>query len=106
MEVASGFVHMIYEDKDANINIPLLGVDMYSYNNSKYQLRKNSERVEFFKLFPQYLEIYIVVDKNLFDYMGSDIKAVTQKVIEIIGLLNTLQETNSLHRSHSSWKNM
>lgn len=43
MEVASGFVHMIYEDKDANINIPLLGVDMYSYNNSKYQLRKNSE---------------------------------------------------------------
>jgi len=50
------------------------------------------QRTEFFKLRPQYVEIYIVVDKNLFDYMGSDIKAVTQKVIQIIGFVNTLQE--------------
>jgi len=54
------------------------------------------QRTEFFKLRPQYVEIYIVVDKNLFDYMGSDIKAVTQKVIQIIGFVNTYPEGLSL----------
>ncbi|XP_059537205.1 disintegrin and metalloproteinase domain-containing protein 5-like [Myotis daubentonii] len=88
MEVASGFMHMIYEDKNYHTNISLLGIsDIY---NSNYQYRKSSERVEFFKLIPQYLELYIVVDKNMFDYMGSDIKAVTQKVIQIFGLVNTM----------------
>ncbi|XP_077625660.1 disintegrin and metalloproteinase domain-containing protein 5-like isoform X4 [Crocuta crocuta] len=91
MEVISGFVHMIYEEKNDNTNIPLLGeYKTYSYNNLYYHIRKSSERTEFFKLYPQYLEIYIVVDKNLFDYMGSDIKTVTQKIIQIIGFVNTI----------------
>nr|XP_035974814.1 disintegrin and metalloproteinase domain-containing protein 5-like isoform X2 [Halichoerus grypus] len=90
MEAVSGFVHMIYEEKYDNTSVPLLGeTKTYSYNNTYYHIRKNSERTEFFKLRPQYVEIYIVVDKNLFDYMGSDIKAVTQKVIQIIGFVNT-----------------
>nr|KAF6427086.1 hypothetical protein HJG63_000295 [Rousettus aegyptiacus] len=91
MEAISGFMHIIYEEKDYNTNIPLLGdSDTYNYTNSEYQGRKSSERAEFFKLFPRYLEMYIVVDKNLFDYMGSDIKTVTQKVIQIIGFVNTM----------------
>ncbi|XP_028008281.2 disintegrin and metalloproteinase domain-containing protein 5-like isoform X2 [Eptesicus fuscus] len=88
MEVVSGFMHLIYEDKDYDTSISLLGTsDIY---NSNYQYRKSSDRVEFFKLIPQYLELYIVVDKNMFDYMGSDIKAVTEKVIQIFGLVNTM----------------
>ncbi|XP_006930810.3 disintegrin and metalloproteinase domain-containing protein 5-like isoform X1 [Felis catus] len=91
MEAVSGFVHMIYEEKNDNTNIPLLGENKtYSYNNLYYHIRRSSERTEFFKLYPQYLEIYIVVDKNLFDYMGSDIKVVTQKIIQIIGFVNTI----------------
>ncbi|KAM5278196.1 disintegrin and metalloproteinase domain-containing protein 5-like [Hipposideros larvatus] len=91
MEAISGFMHMLYEEKKNNINIPLLGDNgTDSHTNLEYQVRKSSKRVEFFKLFPRYLEIYIVVDKDLFNYMGSDIKAVTQKVIQIIGLVNTM----------------
>ncbi|XP_025778052.1 disintegrin and metalloproteinase domain-containing protein 5-like [Puma concolor] len=91
MEAVSGFVHMIYEEKNDNTNIPLLGENKtYSYNNLYYHIRRSSERTEFFKLYPQYLEIYIVVDKNLCDYMGSDIKVVTQKIIQIIGFVNTI----------------
>nr|XP_025741671.1 disintegrin and metalloproteinase domain-containing protein 5-like isoform X3 [Callorhinus ursinus] len=97
MEAISGFVHMIYEEKYDNTSVPLLGeTKTYSYNNTYYYIRKSSERTEFFKLRPQYVEIYIVVDKNLFDYMGSDIKAVTQKVIQIIGFVNTYPEGFSL----------
>ncbi|XP_032185157.1 disintegrin and metalloproteinase domain-containing protein 5-like isoform X3 [Mustela erminea] len=90
MEAVSGFVHMIYEEK-YDIVVPLLGeTKTYSYNNMYYHIRKSSERTEFLKLHPQYLEIYIVVDKILFDYMGSDVKAVTRKVIQIIGFVNTM----------------
>lgn len=43
MEAVSGFMHMIYEEKEYN-NIPLLGDnDTYSHINSEYQDRKSSE---------------------------------------------------------------
>ncbi|VTJ78571.1 Hypothetical predicted protein, partial [Marmota monax] len=42
------------------------------------------------KLLPQYLEMHIVVEKALYDYMGSEIMAVTQKIVQIIGLVNTM----------------
>uniref|UniRef100_A0A8C6CSR6 ADAM metallopeptidase domain 32 n=1 Tax=Moschus moschiferus TaxID=68415 RepID=A0A8C6CSR6_MOSMO len=41
-------------------------------------------------LIPLYLEMHIVVDKALFDYLGSDSMIVTNKVIEIIGLVNSM----------------
>ncbi|XP_012611545.1 disintegrin and metalloproteinase domain-containing protein 5-like isoform X2 [Microcebus murinus] len=92
LEALSGFVHMIYEETSDNTNIPLLGDnDTFAwFNDLPYQARKGSQRTEFTKLFPRYLEMAIVVDKDLFDYMGSDIKTVTQKVIQIIGLVNTM----------------
>uniref|UniRef100_A0A8C3VYF8 Disintegrin and metalloproteinase domain-containing protein 5-like n=1 Tax=Catagonus wagneri TaxID=51154 RepID=A0A8C3VYF8_9CETA len=89
VEAVSGFMHMIYEEKNNSTNISLLwnnAIDINSYENSPYQVRKSSE----VSLFPRYLDMYIVVDKNLFDYMGSDIKTVTQKVIQIIGFVNTM----------------
>ncbi|XP_030794014.1 disintegrin and metalloproteinase domain-containing protein 5 [Rhinopithecus roxellana] len=90
MEAVSGFIHKIYEEKFADTNILLEENDTYSWFNSEYQVRKSSEKTDFIKLFPRYIEMHIVVDKNLFDYMGSDINAVTQKVIQIIGLVNTM----------------
>ncbi|XP_059857504.1 disintegrin and metalloproteinase domain-containing protein 5-like isoform X2 [Delphinus delphis] len=91
MEAVSGFMHMIHEEKNDITNIPLLWEnDTYIYDSSQYQVRKSSETPGYFKLFPQYLDMYIVVDKNLFDYMGSDVKIVTQKVIQIIGFVNTM----------------
>ncbi|XP_025134019.3 disintegrin and metalloproteinase domain-containing protein 32 [Bubalus bubalis] len=41
-------------------------------------------------LIPLYLEMHIVVDKALFDYLGSDSMIVTNKIIEIIGLVNSM----------------
>ncbi|XP_057553135.1 disintegrin and metalloproteinase domain-containing protein 5-like [Hippopotamus amphibius kiboko] len=91
VEAVSGFMHMIYEEKNDITNIPpLLENDTYSSESSRYQVRKSSEKPVYFQLFPRYLDMYIVVDKNLFDYMSSDIKAVTQKVIRIIGFVNTM----------------
>ncbi|XP_021563864.1 disintegrin and metalloproteinase domain-containing protein 5-like, partial [Carlito syrichta] len=91
LEAVSGFVHMIYEEKNDNTNIPLLGEnDTYAWLSSQYQVRKRSGRTEFTKLVPRYLKMHIVVDKDLFDYMGSDTKTVTQKIIQLIGLVNAM----------------
>lgn len=44
LEAVSGFVHMIYEGKNDNTNIPLLGENKtYSYNNLYYHIRRSSE---------------------------------------------------------------
>ncbi|CAH6787153.1 Adam32 [Phodopus roborovskii] len=40
--------------------------------------------------FPLYLEMSIVVDKALYDYLGSDRMIVTNKIIEIISLINSV----------------
>nr|XP_023406702.1 disintegrin and metalloproteinase domain-containing protein 5-like [Loxodonta africana] len=92
MEAISGFVHMIYEEKNDNINVPLLrDSDISAWSNDlQSKARKSSKRTEFSNLSPRYIEMHIVVDKNLFDYMGSDIKVVTQKVILIVGLVNAM----------------
>ncbi|XP_047626193.1 disintegrin and metalloproteinase domain-containing protein 32 [Phacochoerus africanus] len=41
-------------------------------------------------LIPLYLEMHIVVDKGLYDYLGSDSMIITNKIIEIIGLINSM----------------
>ncbi|KAM6149590.1 disintegrin and metalloproteinase domain-containing protein 5-like [Erethizon dorsatum] len=86
LEAVSGFMHMIYEENNDNAHVALFGEnDTYARVNDV-----ENQKTEFTKLFPRHIEIYIVVDKNLFDYLGSDIKTVTQKVIQLIGLVNTM----------------
>ncbi|XP_006164805.1 disintegrin and metalloproteinase domain-containing protein 5-like isoform X2 [Tupaia chinensis] len=91
VEAVSGFVHMIYEEKIDYTHISLLEKDAYAwFNSSRFQVRTNLDRTGLTKLYPRSLKMYIIVDNDLFNYMGSDIKAVTEKVIHIIGLMNTM----------------
>lgn len=44
MEAISGFVHMIYEEKLGNTNIPLLGENRsYSYDSAYYYNKERSQ---------------------------------------------------------------
>ncbi|XP_077887376.1 disintegrin and metalloproteinase domain-containing protein 5 isoform X1 [Ictidomys tridecemlineatus] len=93
IDALSGFIHMIYEEKSNQINIPHSGkrVIYAESDESPHEGKKAIPKDEYASsLFPRYLELHIVVDKNLFDYMGSDVKTVTQKVIHVIGLVNTM----------------
>ncbi|KAL1763304.1 disintegrin and metalloproteinase domain-containing protein 5 isoform X1, partial [Sigmodon hispidus] len=88
----SGFVHVIYETTNNSTEIPVLvenmGVELYDI--SRFQFGSNVKKTTFTKLLPRYLEMDIVVDKKLFDYMGSGTKVVIQKVIQVISLVNTM----------------
>ncbi|XP_005410605.1 PREDICTED: disintegrin and metalloproteinase domain-containing protein 5-like isoform X2 [Chinchilla lanigera] len=92
LEAVSGFMHLIYEENNDNTHVPLFGENdsFAQLNDVDSEVRSSIHKTKFAKLFPRYIEICIIVDKNLFDYMGSDIKTVTQKVIQLMGLVNSM----------------
>ncbi|XP_019327274.1 PREDICTED: uncharacterized protein LOC103900352 [Aptenodytes forsteri] len=39
---------------------------------------------------PKYFKVYVVLDKALYNYMGSDTNAATQKIIQVFNLVNNM----------------
>ncbi|XP_027455317.1 disintegrin and metalloproteinase domain-containing protein 18 isoform X5 [Zalophus californianus] len=91
LESSARFEHIIYQVKNENPNIPLLAENYRNIwqKDQPYKDNLSSQETNLSKLLPQYLEIHIIVEKALYDYMGSEMMAVTQKIIQIIGLVNT-----------------
>ncbi|XP_045391331.1 disintegrin and metalloproteinase domain-containing protein 32 [Lemur catta] len=93
LESAIEFQHLLYKLGEENNEFSI-------FNNNNSSIEKNpmdynifiSEKLEsdIPDLFPLYLEIHIVVDKALYDYLGSDSVIVTNKVIQIVGLVNLM----------------
>ncbi|XP_076770033.1 disintegrin and metalloproteinase domain-containing protein 5-like isoform X1 [Arvicanthis niloticus] len=92
VETLSGFVHVIYENTNEQVEIPDLGENQtYRWSDDlDRQIRSNMKKAGFTVLRPRFIKMDIVVDKKLFDYMGSDNEAVLQKVNQIIGFVNTM----------------
>ncbi|XP_058576580.1 disintegrin and metalloproteinase domain-containing protein 18-like isoform X4 [Neofelis nebulosa] len=108
LESSARFEHIIYQLKNDNQDIPWLA-ENYSniwQKDQSYKDNLSSQKTALPKLLPQYLEIHIIVEKDLYDYMGSEMMAVTQKIIQITGLVNTLQETSYIFGSNIFWHNM
>ncbi|XP_045677756.1 disintegrin and metalloproteinase domain-containing protein 32 [Phyllostomus hastatus] len=92
LETEVEFQHILYKLKNENIKFAVhtennrdIGQNPMDYNIFI------SEKVEtsVSDLIPLYLEMHIVVDKVLYDFLGSDSMVVTNKVIGIIGLVNS-----------------
>uniref|UniRef100_A0A2K6E9N2 ADAM metallopeptidase domain 32 n=1 Tax=Macaca nemestrina TaxID=9545 RepID=A0A2K6E9N2_MACNE len=93
LESAVEFQHVLYklgnEDND---------IAIFSENNRSLEEHPMDDNISISEqsepavpdLFPLYLEMHIVVDKALYDYWGSDSMVVTNKVIEIVGLANSM----------------
>ncbi|XP_075413335.1 disintegrin and metalloproteinase domain-containing protein 18-like [Tenrec ecaudatus] len=92
MESSAGFEHIIYQVKNDIPDIPILAENGRKTweKEQPYKTHVCSQKKAILNQLPQYLEMHIIVDKNLYDYMGSEIMAVTQKIVQIIGLVNTM----------------
>uniref|UniRef100_A0A8C0QK04 ADAM metallopeptidase domain 9 n=1 Tax=Canis lupus familiaris TaxID=9615 RepID=A0A8C0QK04_CANLF len=87
LESAVEYQHLLYKLRNENTEIS--GIE--EQNKVDYNIfvsEKPESAVP--DLIPLYLEIHIVVDKALYDYLGSDSMIVTNKVIEIVGLVNSM----------------
>nr|KAF6427066.1 ADAM metallopeptidase domain 18 [Rousettus aegyptiacus] len=92
LESSVRFEHIIYQVKNDNPDIPVLAENYSNIwkNEQPYKVYLSSQENTLSKLFPQYLEMHIIVENALYNYMGSEMIAVTQKIIQIVGLVNSM----------------
>uniref|UniRef100_A0A667GD08 ADAM metallopeptidase domain 32 n=1 Tax=Lynx canadensis TaxID=61383 RepID=A0A667GD08_LYNCA len=93
LESVVEFQHLIYKLRDGNNEFAALTKDNrdIEQNPVDYNIiisEKSQSTV--LDLIPLYLKMHIVVDKALYDYLGSESMIVTNKIIEIIGLVNAM----------------
>ncbi|XP_021537230.1 disintegrin and metalloproteinase domain-containing protein 32-like [Neomonachus schauinslandi] len=93
LESAVEFQHLLYKLRSRNSELEDLtednqGIEQNPVDYNIFISEKSESAVP--DLIPLYLEMYIVVDKALYDYLGSDSTIVTNKVIETIGLVNSM----------------
>ncbi|XP_055972635.1 LOW QUALITY PROTEIN: disintegrin and metalloproteinase domain-containing protein 18-like [Sorex fumeus] len=92
LESSARFEHIIYQVKSDNADNSILAGNYSNiwHKNQSSEVFLSSQKKMFSKLLPIYVEIHIIVEKDLYDYMGSEMMVVTQKIIQIVSLVNTM----------------
>ncbi|XP_077008655.1 disintegrin and metalloproteinase domain-containing protein 32 isoform X3 [Tamandua tetradactyla] len=94
LESAVEFQHLLYKLRNENSEFAIFTENSRSketdvpMNSNIFISEKPESTLK--DLFPLYLEMHIVVDKALYDFLGSDDMIVTNKIIEIIGFVNSM----------------
>ncbi|XP_045635144.1 disintegrin and metalloproteinase domain-containing protein 2-like [Ursus americanus] len=86
LEPSIGFEHVIYQVKHRNKGVSLYAEKDIESREMPYKIQS----IEPLPEFSQYIEMHVVVEKNLYDHMGSDTIVVTQKIFQLIGLTNAI----------------
>ncbi|XP_048648722.1 disintegrin and metalloproteinase domain-containing protein 32-like [Marmota marmota marmota] len=93
LESAMDFQHVLYKLGDGNNELRVFNKNDRSTEKQPvvYNIVTGEKESELLLLdLPSlYLEIHIVLDKALYDYLGSDSTIVTNKIFEIISLVNS-----------------
>ncbi|XP_021026414.1 A disintegrin and metallopeptidase domain 3 isoform X2 [Mus caroli] len=92
LESSATFEHILYEIKNNKIDYSPL---KENYANSEqesqsYRILVKPEKGSNWTLTKRILRIKIIMDKAMFDHMGSEVGVATQKVVHIFGLINTM----------------
>ncbi|NP_001076146.1 disintegrin and metalloproteinase domain-containing protein 2 precursor [Oryctolagus cuniculus] len=85
LESSIGFEHVIYQVKNKNESISLYAEKEVEFRDLPYKVQSVQPRE-----FSQYIEMHVVVEKNLYKHMGSDTAVVSQKIFQLIGLTNAV----------------
>ncbi|XP_006860051.1 PREDICTED: disintegrin and metalloproteinase domain-containing protein 2-like [Chrysochloris asiatica] len=90
LETSVTFEHMIYPVKNKNANYSLYikkdNVSSQLYHKiPKAQLQSDNNAS-----YTRYLEIHVVVEKNLCEHMGADTAIITQRIFQVIGLVSAM----------------
>uniref|UniRef100_A0A673SSN6 ADAM metallopeptidase domain 32 n=1 Tax=Suricata suricatta TaxID=37032 RepID=A0A673SSN6_SURSU len=93
LESAVEFQHLIYKLRNGNSEFSDFteggrSIEQNPVDNNIFISEKSKSTIP--DLIPLYLEMHIVVDKALYDYLGSESMIVTNKIIEVIGLVNAM----------------
>ncbi|KAM5312345.1 disintegrin and metalloproteinase domain-containing protein 2 [Glossophaga mutica] len=85
LEPSFGFEHVIYQVQHKNE-----GASLYAEDIKPREMPYKIQSIEPLTEFSQYIEMHVVVEKNLYHQMGSDTAIVTQKIFQLISLTNAI----------------
>ncbi|XP_075413333.1 disintegrin and metalloproteinase domain-containing protein 2-like [Tenrec ecaudatus] len=86
LESSIGFEHVIYQVKHKNDGVSLYAEKDIESRALPYKIQSIEPESDFY----QYIEMHIVVEKQLYNHMGADSGVVTEKMFELIGLANAM----------------
>ncbi|XP_075767037.1 disintegrin and metalloproteinase domain-containing protein 32 isoform X1 [Pelodiscus sinensis] len=92
LDSTPGFQHLVYQIWNENTE-SLLFVENDSVIWSEGMARKLDTGIKSQQSFirhSRYLEMYVILDKALYDYMGSEKDVVTDKIVQLIGFVNSM----------------
>ncbi|XP_049487433.1 A disintegrin and metallopeptidase domain 3-like isoform X3 [Panthera uncia] len=91
LESAVAYEHMLYQINNDKVDFSPLQ-ENYSITqlaDQSYRILVKSEK-DSDALLNRFLKIQIIMDKALFDYMGSEVPGTVEKVVHIFGLINAM----------------
>ncbi|XP_058145853.1 disintegrin and metalloproteinase domain-containing protein 2 isoform X2 [Dasypus novemcinctus] len=86
LESSVGFEHVIYQVRHKNASVSLYTEKDTGSKDQPYKIQSVKPLPDF----SQYIEMHVVIEKNLYNYMGSDTTVVTQKIFQLFGLTNAI----------------
>ncbi|XP_039319319.1 disintegrin and metalloproteinase domain-containing protein 2 isoform X1 [Saimiri boliviensis] len=86
LESSVGFEHVIYQVKQKKADVSLYTEKDIESRDLPYKIQSIEPQPDFAK----YIEMHVVVEKQLYNHMGSDTTIVTQKIFQLIGLTNAI----------------
>ncbi|XP_007933254.1 A disintegrin and metallopeptidase domain 3-like, partial [Orycteropus afer afer] len=89
---AAIYEHVIYQIWNDKINFSLLkeNYPMTQLEDQPYRILVKSKENSDVVLLKRNLKIQVIMDKALYDYMGSEVPSAVEKVVHIFGLINTI----------------
>ncbi|XP_016051124.1 PREDICTED: disintegrin and metalloproteinase domain-containing protein 2 [Miniopterus natalensis] len=86
LEPSIGFEHVVYQVSPKKTGASLYAEEDTETREISYKIYSMQPAADFLK----YIETHIVVEKNLYNHMGSDTAVVTQKIFQLIALTNAI----------------
>ncbi|XP_004441239.1 PREDICTED: disintegrin and metalloproteinase domain-containing protein 2 [Ceratotherium simum simum] len=86
LEPSIGFEHVIYQVKHKDAGVSLYAEKDIESREVPYKIQSIKPLAEF----SWYIEMHLVVEKKLYNHMGSDTTVVIQKIFQLIGLTNAI----------------
>ncbi|XP_066093603.1 disintegrin and metalloproteinase domain-containing protein 2 [Saccopteryx bilineata] len=86
LEPSVGFEHVIYQVKPKKTGSSLYAEVNMETKDMSYKIQS----LQPFTELPRYIEMHVIVEKNLYDHLGSDTFVVTQKILQLIGFTNAI----------------
>ncbi|XP_031999426.1 disintegrin and metalloproteinase domain-containing protein 2 isoform X1 [Hylobates moloch] len=86
LESSVGFEHVIYQVKHKKADVSLYNEKDIESRDLSFKLQSVEPQQDFAK----YIEMHVIVEKQLYNHTGSDTTVVAQKIFQLIGLTNAI----------------